>query len=109
MVTASIEVSGPDAERLARELRATLAAAAEPGDSVSVVEVDRSAELVIALIGLVLNGVGTAKTIWSWWQDRRSAGVSVTILLADGARFDLSGVDSERWEIELEQRAKPGK
>jgi len=54
MVTASIEVSGPDAERLARELRATLAAAAEPGDSVSVVEVQHSAELVIALIGLEL-------------------------------------------------------
>lgn len=49
MATASIEVSGPDAGRLAEELRAALAAAVQPGDSVSPVEVERSAELEIVL------------------------------------------------------------
>lgn len=63
MATASIEVSGPDAERLARDLRASLTAGAEPGDSVSPVEVERSPELVIAIIGLAFSAVSTAKTI----------------------------------------------
>ena len=71
MAIASIEVSGPDAERLARELRASLTAAAEPGDSVSPVEVQRSAELVVAIIGLAFSAVTTAKTIWDWWHIRR--------------------------------------
>jgi hypothetical protein len=39
MASASIEVSGPDAERLAAELRAALAVAVQPGESVSPVEV----------------------------------------------------------------------
>ena len=52
MVTASIEVSGPDAEALARELRAVMAGAAREGETVSAVELDRSPELVIAVIGL---------------------------------------------------------
>ncbi len=46
MAVASIEVSGSGAERLVTELRVSLVAAAEPGDSVSPVEVDRSPELV---------------------------------------------------------------
>ena len=41
MVTASIEVPGFDAERLARELRANLASGS-PGESVAPVEVDRA-------------------------------------------------------------------
>jgi pantothenate kinase len=106
MATASIEVSGPDAEASARELHANLAAAAGPGDDVSAVEVERSAELVIAVIGLVFAGVSTAKTIWDWWSARRSEGVTVKILLADGASIDLAGVDRERLEIAFEQRAR---
>jgi hypothetical protein len=92
MAAASIEVSGPNAERLAGELQAALAAAIQAGDSVSPVEVERSAELVIAIIGLVFSGVGTARTIWDWWHGRRSEGVRVMILLDDGIPVDLSGV-----------------
>jgi hypothetical protein len=70
MATASIEVSGPNAERLAGELQAALVTATHPGDSVSPVEVERSAELVIAIIGLVCSAgsgqprrSGTAGTV----------------------------------------------
>ncbi|HEY6422242.1 MAG TPA: hypothetical protein VIY28_03135 [Pseudonocardiaceae bacterium] len=72
MATASIEVSGPEAEALARELRAVMAGAAREGEIVSAVEVDRSPELVIAVIGLVFSGVSTAKTLWDW--DRLATG-----------------------------------
>jgi hypothetical protein len=102
---ATIEVSGRDAERLARELQAVLAAAARPGEDVSAVEVQRSPELVIAVIGLVFSGVSTAKTIWDWWRARHAQGATVKILLADGTRMDLAGIDQGRLEIELEQRA----
>lgn len=77
MATASIEVSGPDAGGLAGELQAALAAAIQPGDSVSPVEVERSAGLAIVIIGLVFSGAGTARTIWDWWHGRRSEGVKV--------------------------------
>ena len=108
MATASIEVSGPNAERLAGELQAALAAAVQPGDSVSPVEVERSAELVIAIIGLVFSGVGAARTIWDWWHARRPAGVKVKILLDDGTQVDLSGVDQKQLEIALDRRTTPG-
>jgi hypothetical protein len=99
MAAASIEVSGPNAERLAGELQAALVTATQPGDSVSPVEVERSADLVIAIIGLVFSGVGAARTIWDWWHDRRSAGVKVKILLDDGTQVDLSGLDQKQLEI----------
>jgi hypothetical protein len=108
VATASIEVSGPDAGRLAGELQAALATAIQPGDSVSPVEVERSAELVIAIIGLVFSGVGAARTIWDWWHDRRSEGVKVKILLDDGTQVDLSGVDQKQLEIALDRRTTPG-
>ena len=108
MATASIEVSGPNPGRLAGELQAALAAASQPGDSVSPVEVERSAELVIAVIGLVFNGVGTARTIWDWWHGRRPEGAKVKILLDDGTQVDLSGVDQKQLEIALERRTTPG-
>ena len=108
MATASIEVSGPNAERLAGELRAALATAIEPGDSVSPVEVERSAELVIAIIGLVFSGVGTARTIWDWWHGRRAESVRVKILLDDGTQVDLSGVDQKQLEIILDRRTTSG-
>jgi alkylated DNA repair dioxygenase AlkB len=108
MAAASIEVSGLDAERLAWELRAALVTAVQPGDSVSPVEVERSADLVVAIIGLVFGGVGTAKTIWDWWHDRRSEGVKVKILLDDGNQVDLSGVDQKQLEIILDRRTPPG-
>jgi hypothetical protein len=108
MAAALIEVSGPDAGRLAGELRAALARAVEPGDSVSPVEVERSADLVVAIIGLVFSGVGTAKTIWDWWHVRRPEGVTVKILLDDGTQVDLSGVDQKQLEIALGRRTTPG-
>ena len=108
MATASVEVSGPNAERLAGELRAALFTAIQPGDSVSPVEVERSAELVIAIIGLVFSGVETARTIWDWWHARRSEGVKVKILLDDGTQVDLSGVDQEQLQITLDRRTTPG-
>ena len=40
MATASVEVSGPNAEHLAGELQAALVAAIRPGDNVSPVEVE---------------------------------------------------------------------
>jgi hypothetical protein len=107
MATASIEVSGPNAERLAGELRGALVTAIPSGGSVSPVEVERSADLVIAIIGLVFSGVGTAKTIWDWWHGRRSEGVRVKILLDDGTEIDLSGVDQEQLEIVLDRRTPP--
>ncbi|MET8148260.1 hypothetical protein ACIBSW_30975 [Actinoplanes sp. NPDC049668] len=109
MATASIEVSGPDAERQAGELRVALGRAVKPGESVSPVEVHRSLELVIAAIGLVFSGVDAAKTIWDWWSERKSQGTQVRIILDDGAIVDLSGVDQERLEIELQRRAKAGR
>jgi hypothetical protein len=108
MATASVEVSGPNAERLAGELRAALATAVQPGDSVSPVEVERSAELVIAIIGLVFSGVDTARTIWDWWHARRSEGVKVKVLLDDGTQVDLSGVDQKQLEIALDRRTTSG-
>ena len=57
MATASIEVSGPNAERLAGELRSALVTAIPPGGSVSLVEAERSADLVIAIIGLVFSAI----------------------------------------------------
>jgi hypothetical protein len=108
MATASIEVSGPNAGRLAGELQAALVTAVEPGDSVSPVEVERSADLVISVIGLVFSGVGTARTIWDWWHARRPDGVKVKILLDDGTQVDLSGVDQKQLEIVLGRRTTPG-
>jgi hypothetical protein len=108
MATASVEVSGPDAERLAGELRAVLVTANESGGSVSPVEVERSAELVIAVMGLVFSGVGTAKTMWDWWHGRRPEGVRVRILLDDGTQVDLSEVGQQQLEIAFARRTPPG-
>jgi hypothetical protein len=108
MATASVEVSGPDAGRVAGELRAALVTAIEPGGSVSPVEVERSADLVVAVIGLVFSGVGAARTIWDWWHGRRPEGVKVKILLDDGTRVDLSGVDREQLEIAFIRREPSG-
>jgi hypothetical protein len=103
MGTATLEVSGADAARWATELHATLVANGQSGDRVSPVEVQRSAELVIAVIGLVFAGVGTAKTIWDWWQSRRSDGVTVKILLADGTEVDVSKVSQGELEITFQR------
>lgn len=103
MGTATVEVSGVDAAHWAEELRAALAANAQPGESVTPVEVQRSAEMVIAVIGLVFAGVSTAKTIWEWWHSRRPAGVTVTILISDGTQLDLSQVSEGQLEISFRQ------
>jgi hypothetical protein len=101
--TATLEVSGPEAARWAADLRAVLATNAPPGDHVSPVEVQRSAEMVVAVIGLVFAGVGAAKTIWDWWQSRRPEGTTVQILLSDGARVDVSNISQSQLEIVFRQ------
>lgn len=103
MGTATLEVSGPDAARWATELHATLAANAQPGDSVSPIEVQRSAEIVTAVIGLVFAGVGAAKTIWDWWHSRRPEGATIRIFLGDGTQLDVSNVSQSQLEIIFRQ------
>jgi hypothetical protein len=95
MVTATVEVSGGLAQSWAGELQAVLARRVRPGESVSPVQVERDAGLTVAVIALVFAGVDTAKTIWDWWHEQRPerAGVTVTLLLADGTRIEVSGVD----------------
>jgi hypothetical protein len=109
MATASIRLSGPNAEPMAGALHAALAKVLGPGEGVSPVELDRSADLVVAVIGLVFSGVGAAKTIWDWWQSRRSEGVRISIIFEDGAHVDLADGDLKRLEIELERRATSGR
>ena len=104
MGTATVEVSGAEAASWAAELHAALAANIQPGESVSPVEVQRSAEVVIAVIGLVFAGVDTVKNIWDWWDSRRPQGATVTILLADGTRLDVSNVSPAEVES-IVQRA----
>ena len=100
MGTATLEVSGPDAAQWAAELHTALAGSAGPGEGVSPVEVQRSAEMVIAVIGLVFAGVDAAKTIWDWWHSRRRPeGVTVRILLGDGTQLDLSQVSQDQLEM----------
>jgi hypothetical protein len=70
--------------------------------------VERSAELVIAVMGLVFSGGGTPKTIWDWWCARRSQDVKVKVLLDDGPRlicrvwisssWSLSSSDERNWK-----------
>jgi hypothetical protein len=103
MGTAALEVSGPDAARWASELRASLAASPRPGQSVSPVEVQRSAEIVIAVVALVFAGVDTAKTIWDWCHSSRPDGVTVTILLSDGTKLDVSTISQGQLEIAFQQ------
>ncbi|WP_422774010.1 hypothetical protein ACN28C_14650 [Plantactinospora sp. WMMC1484] len=103
MGTAILEVSGPDAAHWAAELHATLVAKAAPGDSISPVELQRSAEMVIAVIGLVFAGVGSAKTIWDWWHSRRPEGATVKILFSDGTRVDVSHITQGQLEIVFRQ------
>jgi hypothetical protein len=105
MGTATVEVSGAQATQWAAQLHAVLTANAQPGDIVSPVEVQRSAEMVIAVIGLVFAGVDTAKTIWDWWHSRRPEGVTVKILLSDGTRLNVSQVSHDQLEIVFQQDA----
>jgi hypothetical protein len=108
MATASVEVSGQDAERLGESSRPhwwrQLSREAASRRS----RWSRSADLVIAITGLVLSGAGTAKTILGWWHDRRPEGVSVTILLDDDTQDDFSGVDRRQLEIALARRTPSG-
>ncbi|BCJ73360.1 hypothetical protein CS0771_29040 [Catellatospora sp. IY07-71] len=99
MGSATVEVSGVDAAQWAAELRATLVSKARPGDNVSSVELQRSPELVVAVIGLVFAGAQTAKTIWDWWHSHRPEGITVTILVSDGTQVDVSVVSEAELEI----------
>jgi hypothetical protein len=64
MAIASVEVSGAHAERLAVELQVALSRTLGPAERVSPVEVHRSPDVLVAVIGLVFSGVSAAKTIW---------------------------------------------
>jgi ferric-dicitrate binding protein FerR (iron transport regulator) len=103
MGSATVEVSGPQATGWATELRTALTAAAGPNDSVSPVQVQKSAEMVIAVIGLVFSGIEVAKTITEWWQSRRAQGAAVTVLLPDGTRIELADGSQARLEIAMRQ------
>src|SRR5688572_28172078 len=102
MGSATVEASGADAAHWAAELRATLVANVQPGESVSPVELQRSAELVIAVIGLVFAGVEVAETVWDWWHTRRPKGVTVTILFGDGTQLDVSNASKAELETILQ-------
>ena len=89
MGNATVEVSGPQAVSWAAELRAALVGAVGPGDSVSPVQVQRSAEMVVAVIGLVFSGVEVARRSRECGpppEGRRC----VTVLLPDGTRIELA-------------------
>ncbi|MEU8083257.1 hypothetical protein AB0B57_06515 [Micromonospora sp. NPDC049101] len=101
MRNATVEVSGAQAASWAAELRAALVGAVGPDDSVSPVQVQRSAEMVIAVIGLVFSGVEVAKTITEWWSARRRDGAGVTVLLPDGTRIELAEGSQARLEIAM--------
>jgi hypothetical protein len=101
MNTATVEVFGAQAARWAAELRAALAEVVGPEDSVSPVQVQRSAEMVIAVIGLVFSGVEVAKTITEWWRSRRRDGAAVTVLLPDGTRIELTEGSQAQLEIAM--------
>ena len=103
MGTATIEVSGAQATLWAAELHAVLAANTQPGGSVSPVEVQRSAEMVVAVIGLVFAGVDTAKTIWDWWHARCRDGAAIRILLPDGTQRALADINQGQLEIAFQQ------
>ncbi len=107
MTDATIQVSGPAADEAAQSLRNRLEAELDGDDQVAPVEVNRSAELVIASIGLAFSGIQAAKTLWDWWAERRGdEGLRVRILLDDGEQVDLSGVDREQFELILDRRSK---
>jgi len=107
MGTATVEVSGAHATQWAAELHARIAANAEPGERVSPVEVERSAAIVVAVIGLVFSGLGTAKTLWDWWRAGQRKGGTVTIRFDNGTSVALSDVSLERLEIVFQQADKP--
>jgi hypothetical protein len=107
VASASIEVAGADAERLAADLHGVLEKAASRGDTVGAVEVERSAEVIVAIIGLIFSGVGTAKVIWDWWRASKTTDAKVTIHLDDGTRIELSGVDQKTLEAALGRRVHP--
>ncbi len=105
MVDAMVRVTGPKAGQVAGELRGRLAS----GGDVGAVEVEKSAELVIAVVSLAFSGVGTAKTIWDWWlsrkgDDGKGDGVAVRIVFGDGEQVDLSQVDGGQFETIIERR-----
>jgi hypothetical protein len=110
MVDATIQVTGVDAPVWAEDLRRELTAGQTAGDHVGSVEVERSAELVMAVIGLAFSGVSTAKTIWDWWQaSKKTKGggeqVTVRIVFGDGEQVDLSSVDEGQLQVIVERRA----
>ena len=119
MVSVSIELAGLDAASEAAELRAMLLQRAEAGTRVGPVEVERSAELVIAVVALAVSGVSAAKDLRDWWQSRQSAapkdhttGASngqtrVKVVFDDGTRIELGATDAQELEIEFQKRSQP--
>lgn len=109
VVDVTVQVMGRDAQGQAEGLRRALVAGQQAGDRVGPVQVERSAELVMAVIGLAFSGVGTAKTIWDWWQARNDSGdddgVRVRVVFVDGESVELSSVDEAGLTVIVERRA----
>jgi hypothetical protein len=70
---------------------------------VSPAEVQRSADVVIAVVGLVFSGIRAARTILDWWCSRRAKGATVRILFSDGTQLDLSNVGQGELEVTFQQ------
>jgi len=89
---AVVRVCGVDAEAVGRELHGKLMATAG-----ATFDVERVADPV-AVVGLVLAGVQTVKTLWDWWTAARSRRVSVTLVLDNGRVVALEGIEREELE-----------
>jgi len=95
MATASVEVSGPDAERLAGQLRAVLVTANESGQR-------------LAGRGGAVGRFGDCHYRTGIQRGGEPEGVKVRILLDDGTQVDLSDVDQQQLEIAFARRTAPG-
>lgn len=89
---ALVRVSGLDAEAAGRELYSLFGS----GSEVSF-DVERDVDPV-ALVGVVLAGAQTAKSLWDWWSSARGRRVSVTLVLDDGRVIEFDG--TERAELD---------
>ena len=94
-MNAVVRVSGVDAETVGRELQTRFMPTTETN-----FEMERDLDPV-ALVGLVLAGVQTVKTLWDWWVSARGKRVSVTLVLEDGRVVELEGMERSDLEIML--------
>ena len=98
-MTSVVRMCGADAEAVGRELQARLSRTGEAS-----LELERAADPV-ALVGLVLAGTQTAKTLWDWWMSVRGKRVSVTLVVDDGRVVELDGLQRSDLEDLLKDRS----